>query len=156
MSKVKINELEKEANKSNLRYRKENKALILKVPTPIIYTSKGLIPKKSTVDYVGLIKGGKFIAFDAKETQSKTSFPLSNIKQHQLIYLNLVESLGGIAFFFIHFKKLYKDKAFVTPLSIVNYYSDENRRNSIPISDFKESWLVNIHDYLETWLNDRQ
>lgn len=116
------NELEKKANKANLGYRKSKEALILKVPVPILYTAKGLVVQQSTVDYTGLIKGGQFIAFDAKETQNKTSFPLRNIHEHQLNYLELVEELGGIAFFLIHFKKLYDNQAYVTPLSVVKKY----------------------------------
>ena len=119
---LKVNELEKKANKTNLRYRKLKQALILKVPTPILYTRKGLVAQQSTVDYTGLMKGGQFIAFDAKETQSKTSFPLANIHQHQLTYLELVEELGGQAFFLIHFKKLDKTQAYVTPIPLVSRY----------------------------------
>tara|TARA_Y100000310_G_C20195020_1_gene584249 strand:- start:156 stop:515 length:360 start_codon:yes stop_codon:yes gene_type:complete len=119
---MKTNQLEKRANKANLQYRKAKDALILKVPVPILYTSKGLIAQQSTVDYTGLIKGGRFIAFDAKETKSKTSFPLANIHDHQLNYLEIVEELGGIGFFLIHFTQLYEDQAFVTPLSIIKKY----------------------------------
>ena len=135
---MRVNQLEKRANKANLNYRKAKEALILKVPVPILYTSKGLIAQRSTVDYTGLIKGGKFIAFDAKETKSKTSFPLSNIHDHQLNYLELVEELGGIGFFLIHFTQLYDNEAFVTPLSIVKKYWYGNTRKSIPIKDFKK------------------
>jgi len=119
---LKVNELEKKANKTNLRYRKLKQALILKVPTPILYTRKGLVAQQSTVDYTGLMKGGQFIAFDAKETQSKTSFPLANIHQHQLTYLELVEELGGQAFFLIHFKKLTTTQAYITPIPLVSRY----------------------------------
>tara|TARA_B100001758_G_scaffold247955_1_gene269092 strand:- start:18790 stop:19155 length:366 start_codon:yes stop_codon:yes gene_type:complete len=119
----KTNELEKKANKINLVYRKEKRALIQKVPTPILYTRKGLIAQRSTVDYTGILApGGKGIAFDAKETKNKTSFPLSNIHEHQLAFLDIFESLGGIAFFLIHFKSVHKDKVFVTPLSLVHKY----------------------------------
>ncbi|MBC8407604.1 MAG: Holliday junction resolvase RecU [Rhodobacteraceae bacterium] len=115
-------ELEKKANKANLNYRRAKEALILKVPTPIIYTAKGLIAQPSTVDYTGVIEGGTFLAFDAKETKVKTSFPLQNIHDHQLQYLEYVEDLGGIAFFLIHFKELYTDQAYVTPLEVVKEY----------------------------------
>jgi len=106
------NELEKAAEAANRRYKVEKKALILKVPTPIVYTNKGMIAKQSTVDFVGIISGGTFIAFDAKETLSKTSFPLKNIHQHQLTCLDYVDELGGIAFFLIHFKTLLSLKEF--------------------------------------------
>ena len=145
----KVNELEKRANKANLGYRKSKKALIQKVPTPILYTRKGLIAQQSTVDYTGILApDGRGIAFDAKETKQKTSFPLANIHEHQLNFLELFEDLGGIAFFLVHFKSLYQDQAFVTPISLVKKYWYGDERKSIPIADFKESWLVNIDNYL--------
>lgn len=140
--------LEKRANAANLTYRKKKTALIMKVPVPILYTRKGLVAQTSTVDYTGLVQGGRFIAFDAKECKSKTSFPLNNIKQHQLVYLQLVESLGGIAFLLIHFTELHKDRAYKTPLSLVEKYWRTGIRKSIPIADFNDDWLVPIDDYL--------
>jgi len=147
---LKGKDLEKRANRQNILYRKDYRALILKVEVPIIITSKGLIAKQSTVDYTGTLKGGKSIAFDAKETKNKTSFPLSNIEDHQLAYLSFQQKLGGIAFFMIHFKSLYKDEVFITPLSVIEkYYNVEGMRKSIPIKDFKKKWLVNIENYLD-------
>ena len=135
----KTNELEKNANRANINYRKSKKALIQKVPTPILYTRKGLIAQQSTVDYTGILAPrGQGLAFDAKETKSKTSFPLANIHQHQLNFLELFEALGGIAFFLVHFKSVHTDRAFVTPISLVAKYWYGNERKSIPISDFKE------------------
>jgi recombination protein U len=148
------NELEKRATKANFSYRKDKKALILKVATPIILTKKGLVASSSTVDFTGLIKGGRFLAYDAKETQNKTSFPLKNIHQHQLHYLELVEELGGIAFFLIHFKKVHENKAFITPISLVHKYMFEETRKSIPLSIFKKEWLVDIDNYMEKILDD--
>ena len=145
---MKGKELEKRANKANLSYRKKKEALILQIPTPLILTNKGIIAKESTVDFSGLIAGGTFIAYDAKETKNKTSFPLSNIKHHQFLYLDLVTELGGIAFFLIHFTLLYKDKAFFTPISLVSKYWKSDGRKSIPIDDFKKDLLVDIDDYL--------
>jgi recombination protein U len=148
MAGLKGKDLEKRANKANIQYRKKKDALILQIPVPLILTSKGVIPKESTVDFAGLISGGRFIAYDTKETMSETSFPLSNIKQHQFLYLELVNDLGGVAFFLIHFKSLYKDQAFYTPISLVSKYWYEHNRKSIPITDFKKLWLVDIDDYL--------
>ena len=92
---IKGNELEKLAGRANLNYRQQVRALILKIPVPIILTSRGLVAQESTVDFAGIVEGGYFLAFDAKETQNKTSFPLKNIKQHQVTYLNYVQKLGG-------------------------------------------------------------
>lgn len=108
--------LEKTANKANIGYRKEKSALIEKVPVPIVMTSNGLVMKPSTVDYVGLLHGGQFIAFDAKQTKVETRFDLSNIKAHQREYLNYVEDLEGIAFFLIHFTEVHEDKAYIVPM----------------------------------------
>lgn len=88
---------------------------------PILITNQGLIPQTSTVDFVGLISGGLFVAYDAKETKNKTSFPLKNIKAHQVDYLNVVQKLGGLSFFMIHFKELY-DEVFIAPMSLINRY----------------------------------
>jgi recombination protein U len=144
---MKVNELEKLANKANLQFRRESKALILKVPVPILNTAKGLVAQQSTVDYTGLIEGGQYIAFDAKECQSKTSFPLTNIHQHQLLYLQLVQSLGGLAFFLVWFKALHT-KVYVTPLEVVEFYWNSDGRKSIPIADFKDEWLTDVSDYI--------
>ena len=146
---MKGNELEKRANKANLKYRIDLKALILKVPTPIVMTKKGLVAEQSTVDYTGTITGGLSIAFDAKEVMSKTSFPLSNIKEHQLQYLQFTKKLGGITFFLIHFKAVYKDQAFITPISLVESYWDGAKRKSIPFTDFQDSWLCTIENYID-------
>ena len=153
--KMPVNELEKTAEEVNLKYRKAKKALVLKVPVPILVTANGLVAQSSTVDYTGLIKGGQFVAFDAKETQSKTSFPLANIKDHQLTYLQIVEDLGGIAFFLIHFKKIYEDKAFITPISVItDYWEGKMGRKSIPFKAFKKEWLVDLNNYLTKYLDE--
>lgn len=149
----KINELEKTANKINMEMRRSKDALIMKIPVPIELTTNGLIAKTSTVDYSGTIQGGLSIDYDAKETESKTSFPLANIKEHQLNYLKFKSELGGIAFFMIHFKKVYTDKVFITPISFVNKYwfdaTFSDGRKSIPFKQFKDAWLTPINNYLE-------
>ena len=143
------NDLEKIANWNNIQYRKTLEALILNIPVPVTITRRGFVAKKSTVDFAGLVKGGIFIAYDAKECMSKTSFPLANIKDHQLAYLRMVRDMGGIAFFMIHFKALYNNKVFITPISFVDRYWLGNGRKSIPVKEFKSELLVDIRNYLE-------
>ena len=117
----------------------------------------GPVATLSTIDFDGVFsyhtgkkKIGKAIAFDAKETESLTSFPLANIHQHQLEYLKLWIEIGGEGFFFVHFKKVHPDNAFVTPVELVSkYWDDTAGRKSIPLSDFKEEWLIPIDTYLE-------
>ena len=142
-------ELESRINKANTKYKKNKTALIMKVATPILYTRKGMVATSSTVDYTGILNKGKFIAFDAKMCNSKTSYPLKNIHQHQITYLQYVRDLGGIAFFLIHFKKIHRDHAYVVPIEKIEEYQIEGMRKSIPIKEFLETWLTPIDNYLE-------
>lgn len=65
------------------------------------YVSKAIFSSKSTVDYYGLYKG-VHVEIECKETWEKKCFPLSNIKEHQLLYLNKVNAHGGKAFLLIY------------------------------------------------------
>jgi len=103
--------LENIINDSNVFYNNNDKCLIYKKPTPVkvlnvSYPNGGhLIDKAvysniSTLDYNGIYKG-KYIEFDAKECHNKTSFPLSNIHEHQIKHIRNIISHGGIAFLII-------------------------------------------------------
>lgn len=114
-----------------------------------------MVATLSTVDFYGeysyVSNDAKIavpIAFEAKETLSHTSFPLANIHQHQLEYLKLWTHIGGDGFFLIHFKELYPDQAFITPVELIDSYWNSNKRKSIPIADFDVNWLADIDDYL--------
>lgn len=111
--------LEKELNESNKYYKAHNIALIYKKPTPIQIV-KVDYPKRqkavireayfqspSTTDYNGVYRG-KYIDFEAKETSSKTSFPIQNIHSHQINHIKKVIELEGIAFIIVKFSKLNK------------------------------------------------
>jgi recombination protein U len=147
------NLLQSKINAVNIEYRKNKSAIIIFQETPIIQTRKGLVRKLSTVDYIGNFKNkfgnGQGIAFDAKMCDSTTSIPLGNFKEHQLLFLKYWEETGGKAFFLVHFYKLYKDKAFMTPISLVDNYFFQQKRKSIPIHEFNLDWLVPIDDYLQ-------
>lgn len=150
--------LEKTANSVNTQYAKDKKALILKIPVPIEITSRGAVPKPSTVDFAGILDGGRFIAFDAKETQNKTSFPLSNIHLHQLDYLLRIEALGGIAFFLIHFTEVDADEAFMVSPSWIKTYWDEweaGGKASIKYTEFLTDQKVKLKNYLDGYINTR-
>lgn len=104
-------------NETNEYYLYNNVAIIHKKPIPIQivkvdYPSRsGAVIKEayykvpSTTDYNGIYKS-KHIDFEAKETINKTSFPLSNIHNHQIEHLISVEDHGGISFLLIFFKTL--------------------------------------------------
>jgi recombination protein U len=154
-----MNDLENRIKKANLKYRKARKAVIQKLEVPVRMTTHGLVATLSTVDFYGVYlsalsknkkkKVGVPIAFEAKETESKTSFPLVNIHQHQLEYLKIWNDVGGTGFFLIHFKNVHEDQAFVTPVELVDkYWQDPDGRKSIPLADFDPAWLLDIDDYL--------
>ena len=152
-------DLESAVNRCNIDYRKSQVALIEKKPTPIEITKLGAVMKQSTVDYTGILAPmGRGVAFDAKETKSKTSFPLANVKQHQLIFLEYWQAMGGLAFFLIHFTSL-EDMAFMVPFDFVNDYYVKGYiectgRKSIPYKDFDQEWLVPLDNYLWKIIED--
>ena len=64
----------------------------------------GLTRKAADVDYVGIVKGGRLVKFDAKETAQK-SFPLANVEKHQVDTLYSASRVGAIAGLLISFYK---------------------------------------------------
>jgi len=99
--------LEHIINDSNTYYLSKDIAVIYKKPTPIkvlnvSYRSKkttlidkAVFSETSTLDYNGVYKA-KYIEFDAKESKSTTSFPLNNIKAHQITHIRNIINHGGI------------------------------------------------------------
>ena len=98
-------DLEEEINESNDYYIMKDKAYIYKKPTPIGVSEvsyhkhgkvieKGYFKEQSTLDYNGLYRG-KYIEFEAKVTQNKSSFPLANIHDHQIKHVYHILKHGG-------------------------------------------------------------
>ncbi len=104
--------LENIINDSNTYYNSKDMCLIYKKPTPIkvlnvVYPNntthlidKAVYSSISTLDYNGIYRE-KYIEFDAKECHSTTSFPLSNIKEHQIEHIRKVILQKGIVFLII-------------------------------------------------------
>ena len=105
--------LENIINESNTYYNGIDRSLIYKKPTPIKVLNvtypnnyshlidKAVYSNISALDYNGIHKE-KYIEFDAKECHSKTSFPLENIKAHQLEHMRKVIKQKGIVFLIIY------------------------------------------------------
>ena len=102
--------LEEFINRTNEKYMENGLALIQKVPTPITpinidketrHITLAYFDQKSTVDYIGAVQGIP-VCFDAKECNTDT-FPLQNIHEHQVVFMENFEKQGGIAFFLISF-----------------------------------------------------
>jgi recombination protein U len=149
MSKLKGMDLEKSINNTNLEYRKKGVAVIIKFPIPFLVTNKGLIPQQSICDYVGSYRLNGMtipINFDAKECASKTSFPFSNIKDHQISYLTLCHNIGAKADILVHFTKL--NIYYMIPINEINNILKTGKK-SIKITALKKEWKIEkIEDYL--------
>ncbi|MBT2656362.1 Holliday junction resolvase RecU [Bacillus sp. ISL-18] len=108
--------LEEDLNETNQYYRERKIAVIHKKPTPVQivqvdYPNRSAAVIKeayfklaSTTDYNGVYKG-RYIDFEAKETQNPTSFPLKNFHQHQIQHMEEVMDQGGICFVILRFTK---------------------------------------------------
>lgn len=120
--------LEEILNMTNERYRREKLALVQKIPTPITpmefdkehhHITLAYFEQKSTVDYLGNVQGVP-ICFDAKECATDT-FPLQNIHEHQVSFMEEFEEQNGIAFLII-------------------YYSHREEYYYIPFRDMMRFW----------------
>lgn len=104
--------LEDMINRTNEKYLENRLALIQKIPTPITpinidkstrHITLAYFDQKSTVDYIGAVQGIP-VCFDAKECNTDT-FPLANIHEHQVKFMENFEKQQGIAFILISFTK---------------------------------------------------
>ncbi|WP_405376003.1 Holliday junction resolvase RecU [Pseudobutyrivibrio sp.] len=136
-------------NKTNLVYEENGLALIQKIPTPItpidMDSKKGHITlayfdQKSTVDYVGAIQGIP-VCFDAKEC-NKDTFPLQNIHQHQIDFMEKWEKQDGIAFILIFFSE--RDLYYYLPFVQLKTFWDrmvDGGRKSFRIDELDEKYF---------------
>lgn len=143
--------LEADLGATNEFYLVNDIAVIYKKPTPITiskvnYPSRleavikeGYFRTPSTTDYNGVYKG-KYIDFEAKETKSHTSFPLSNIHIHQINHLKRISMHGGIGFLIVRFTTI--NKTFLLPYEKLEWFLNNNGRKSIPLSYFMDKGYI--------------
>ena len=102
--------LEELLNRTNEKYLENHLALIQKIPTPITpinidkstrHITLAYFDQKSTVAYIGVVQGIP-VCFDAKECHTDT-FPLANVHEHQVKFMENFEIQDGIAFILISF-----------------------------------------------------
>ena len=138
--------LENLINLSNEYYINNDIAIIYKKPTPILVCDvdykknkirEGYYKVPSTLDYNGIYKG-KYIDFDAKETLNKTSFPLQNLHEHQLLHMRRVINHGGISFLIIKINNFY----YLLDGKKIIEFIDNNKRKSIPFKFIKENGKI--------------
>lgn len=142
--------LEDEINEANDYYIKRRLAIIHKKPVPVQivkveYPSRSAAVIReayfrtpSTTDYNG-VWNGHYIDFDAKETASKTSFPLKNIHEHQMTHMQQVTEQNGVAFIIVRFSAF--ERYFIVPYEVLQkaWQAMENgNRKSIPFSTIVE------------------
>jgi len=163
-------DLEKAINDTNQYYIDNDLAYIYKKPIPIQIVkvdyarrsaakiSEAYYKIPSTTDYNGIYRG-KYVDFEAKETRSKTSFPLKNIHEHQVVHLANVKRHGGIAFIIVHFSLLGRS-FFLDSEHVERFYArSEAGKKSITLTEFeefghelKEAYVKRL-DYL--WVIDK-
>ena len=120
--------LEDLINRSNEQYLEKGLALIQKIPTPITpitidketrHITLAYFDQKSTVDYIGAVQGIP-VCFDAKEC-AVTTFPLQNVHEHQVRFMEQFEKQGGISFLII-------------------FYTARNELFYLPYADMRRFW----------------
>ena len=132
-------------------YKKNNIAIIEKIPTDWVVIRKYDPIKKisniamaypreqSICDYLGSYKG-KAIALEAKKTDNKTSFPFSNIKEHQINFLKQWCDNGSLGYYIIWFKEL--NKTFLVKSTDMQNAIDTLGRKSAPIDWFDNNGIL--------------
>lgn len=148
-------------NDANNYYLNNSVACIYKKYTPIgivnVKNEKGnkIITKAyfkeiSTLDYNGVYRG-YYIEFDAKQTLNKTSFPLSNISNHQIDHIKNVINQNGIIFLIIEINKSYY---LLDGIKLIKFIENEKRK-SIPNIYFEKNCIKinfknSILDYIKS------
>ncbi|TMU86793.1 Holliday junction resolvase RecU [Bacillus sp. BHET2] len=159
--------LEEDINETNQYYLTFHKAVIHKKPTPVQivdvhYPSRSAAVIKeayfkqpSTTDYNGVYKG-RYIDFEAKETKNKTSFPLQNFHEHQILHMESVYEQQGITFVLVRFSVT--EEVFLLPYEALRYFWDRmvgGGRKSIKRNEMEERGIripLGLHprvDYLK-------
>ena len=155
--------LEEMINYTNEDYRNRNLALIQKVPTPITpveiepesrHITLAYFDQQSTVDYIGAVQGIP-VCFDAKECKTDT-FPLANVHEHQIRFMEDMEKQQGISFLLIYYTN--RQQAFYLPFrDLKRFYVRmlEGGRKSFAFDEIDKTYEIQVKSgvyvhYLET------
>lgn len=142
--------LEEDINMTNQYYRAVDRGVIHKKPTPVqivkvhypkrsaAVITEGYFKQASTTDYNGIYRQ-RYIDFEAKETNHKTSIPLSNFHEHQIKHLQAVHKHGAICFVIIRFTH-YQETYLLEFEKLLAYWNDQlvGGRKSIPYEVIKK------------------
>ncbi len=157
--------LEEMINRTNEKYMENHLALIQKIPTPITpinidqttrHITLAYFDQKSTVDYIGAVQGIP-VCFDAKECNTDT-FPLQNIHEHQVRFMEEFERQDGIAFFLISYTK--RDERYYLPFrDLLKFWNraKEGGRKSFRYDELDPAYfLPEVSGVLVPYLNALQ
>ena len=144
--------LEEFLNRTNEKYLEQGLALIQKIPTPITpvqidkehrHITLAYFDQRSTVDYIGAVQGIP-VCFDAKECNTDT-FPLQNIHEHQVKFMEQFEKQDGVAFLIIYYSarnELYYMK--YTELCKFWNRANEGGRKSIRYEELNPKYFMQL------------
>lgn len=161
--------LEDMINMTNEHYRQQKLALIQKIPTPITpveidqstrHITLAYFEKQSTVDYIGAVQGIP-VCFDAKECSVKT-FPIMNIHEHQVKFMEDFEKQGGISFILLFFSSL--NETYYIPFKDIKFFYERSLnggRKSFTYDEIDKNYKINstsgaVVHYLEGIKRDLQ
>ena len=144
--------LEDLINRTNERYLESGLALIQKIPTPITpvkmdkehrQITLAYFEQRSTVDYIGAVQGIP-VCFDAKECNVDT-FPIQNIHEHQVVFMENFERQGGVAFLIIYYTA--RNQAYYMRFEEVRKFWNramEGGRKSFRIEELEPSFFMDL------------
>lgn len=135
---------EAEINATNEYYLMHGLAVIHKKPTPVQIVkvdypkrsrakiTEAYFRQASTTDYSGVYQG-RYLDFEAKETQNKTSFPLKNFHEHQIVHMENVLKQEGVVFVLLHFSAL--SRTFLLKASdLIPFFKEKEGQKSIALA----------------------
>lgn len=145
--------------------------MIQKIPTPITpvqidkehrHITLAYFDKISTVDYIGAVQGIP-VCFDAKECSVDT-FPLQNVHEHQIRFMEKFERQGGISFLLIYYSG--KNRLYYMKYEEIRRFWDraqEGGRKSFRFDELNEEYFMSLKnncfvpylDYIQKDLDSR-
>jgi len=131
------NDLERLIENACSIYKAKNQALIDYVNPPTRFIGKGrmIFCSKSTVDFVGLWNS-QFIAIECKQSK-ENHILMGHIHDHQVIYLDKVNQMGGWAFWAVMLTIEKKKHFYLLPHGAEFHQLHWSTRKSIRIEDLQ-------------------
>ena len=122
--------LEEFINHTNERYTEMGLALIQKIPTPITP--------------VRMDQQSRHITLDAKECKADT-FPLQNVHEHQIDFMDKFERQGGISFLLIYYTE--REELYYMRYRQIRKFWDracQGGRKSVRIEELEPDWFFGL------------